>query len=191
MPPPQTALPSLTLEVVSMFRLKKIVLAFGLFALTAGLVELSAVSADEPQPKGKKGFDKKKPDEPKATIPGDGKTIIIQIDASKLPPDVLKKLLELGTSSAKPEPGKKPAPVTVPAITLTEAIAIAEKANKGAAATKAERKDSKGAQPVPSFKIDLTDPKGNKIKVTLDASGKVTEIEKKDEDEKKPEPKKK
>lgn len=174
-----------------MLRVKRIVLAFGLFALTAGLVGLSSVSADEPQAKGKKGFDNKKAktDEPKATSPGDGKTIVIQIDASKLPPDVLKQLLALGTTSAKPEPGKKmepgkkgastPPPAAIKAISLAEALAIAEKTAK-ARATKAEQKDGKDG--TVQFKVELTDAKGGKTKLTLDASGKVTETEKNDED---------
>jgi hypothetical protein len=134
-----------------------------------------------------------------------GKPIVIQLDASKLPPDVLKQLLQLSKSggegkpekpSAKPEkpsPEKpaakpeKPAPdQTVKSIRLADAIAIAEKTTKGTV-VRAERK-GEGADS--AFVLDLLDGKGGKMKVALNAAGKPLGDEKKgDKEEGKGKPK--
>lgn len=165
-----------------MERLKKIVCALGVFALVAFLFGAPAAKADDPKPK------VKKPDEPKPTPTEGPKVIVIQLDASKLPPDVLKKLLELGGPAAgtkpetKPEPEKpaqatKPSPEKKPAptasgkvISLADAIAIAEKTAKGTA-TKAAREVGKDG--TVAFEVEVTDPKGNKSKVVIDAAGQV------------------
>jgi uncharacterized membrane protein YkoI len=141
-----------------------------------------AVRADDEKPKGQK------------SAPADApKVIVIQIDASKLSPEVLKQLMQLakpGETSkpaVKPEP-TKPAPVVKPepikpalkTISLADAIAIAEKATKGTA-VKAEREDEDGKV---EFEIEVTDGKG-KVKVVLDASGKVLSTETKGDKKKK------
>jgi hypothetical protein len=157
-----------------------------LSSLVFGLAWAGSARADE------KPADKGKP-EPKP--------IVIQLDASKLPPDVLKRLLELapsGKSEAKPEapkgppkpppglakkPGKKPDAAAPRMITLAEAIALAEKSSQGTA-VKAERK---GEGSDVHFKIDLLGKDGQKHKVELDAAGKPRP----GEPEKKPDEKKK
>jgi uncharacterized membrane protein YkoI len=136
-------------------------------ALSAGLVGVPTARADEK--------DKKQP----TTEPA--KPIIIQLDASKLPPEVLKELIKLSKSTEPTKPGKpdtkpeKPATKPVKAISLADAIAIAEKTTSGTA-TKAERNDEDGAV---QFKIDVLDGRGGKTKVTLSAEGKVLRVEKK------------
>jgi hypothetical protein len=73
----------------------------------------------------------------------------------KLPPGLAKKLAPAAESSA-------------PAVlTLSEAIAVAEKQSKGKA-IKAELKE----QPEVHFKIELLDKDGQKVKVELTATGK-------------------
>ncbi len=177
------------------------------------------------------------------------KVLIIQLDASKLPPDVLKRLMELaeegkGTPAkpddkkegprkvppgyeeafkkfatpvepekkpeedkkgpptlppglakklgalpeGKPEPGKKPeAKESARAISLSEAIAIAEKTAKGTA-VEAERSGEGGDV---HFKVEVVGKDGQKQKVVLDASGKVQAGKEKEDDEKKGEEKNK
>ena len=219
-----------------MLELKRTLLA-AILSAAVMVVAVPTATADEPKVK--------KPEQPTAEP---GKTIIIQIDASKLPPDVLKELLKLsgtptkpgtkpeptkpgaepakpgtkpeptkpeptkpgvkpGTEPVKPgikpdtkpgtkpeptkpgaepvkpgtKPGTKPEPTkTVKAISLTDAIALAEKATQGTV-VKAERKDEDGKV---QFKLDVIDGKGGKSKVTIDAGGKVTLPEKTGEDEK-------
>jgi hypothetical protein len=82
----------------------------------------------------------------------------------------------------KEDPAKGTARLDVKAISLKEAIDIAEKLGKGQA-VKAERKD----KPEVCFKIDVVGPDGTK-KIELTADGKVKE--KKPDEEKKPEEKK-
>jgi uncharacterized membrane protein YkoI len=90
---------------------------------------------------------------------GKAKPNVIEIDLSKLPPDVAKQVLEsLKKETAKP-------------ISLIEAITIAEKVGKGQA-TKAERK-GEGAET--QFKVDVVGIDGTKVKLTLSAAGKVVE----------------
>jgi uncharacterized membrane protein YkoI len=156
--------------------------ALFVLALGLGFVGSPLARADD-----KKGEGVKKPQPGAEPV----KPVVIQIDASKLPPDVLKQLLQL---AEKPKPtgepvkptgeGSKPA---VKAISLTEAIAIAEKTAKGTA-TKAERQSEDGAV---RFKIEVQDGKGAKTKLTLDAGGKVTGTEKKEGEDEKGEKKKK
>src|SRR4051794_21245139 len=121
-----------------MLGLKRVLIAALLFAVAAGAVSVSTARADdEPKSKGKG----KKPDAPPAATAEPGKPIIIQLDASKLPPEVLKELLKLSKSTEptkpaydkKPEPSK-PTAKPVKSITLAEAIAIAEKITQGTAA---------------------------------------------------------
>lgn len=134
-------------------------------------------------------------DEPKVKKPQPAaepaKPIIIQIDGSKLPPDVLKELLKLskpaeptkpvvkpGADGVKPgtKPPVKPEPTkVVKSITLSDAIAITEKTTKGTV-VKAERESEDGKV---RFKLDVLDGKGGKAKVTLDASGNTIGTEKK------------
>src|SRR5262245_30434153 len=102
-----------------MFGLKRVLVAALLFAAAAGVVGMSTATADEPKPKGKG----KKTEPPATAEPG--KPVIIQIDGSKLPPDVLKELLKLSKSSEPAKPVK-----AVKAISLAEAIAIAEKSTQ-------------------------------------------------------------
>jgi hypothetical protein len=142
-----------------------------LSSLLAFVVAVALAAADD------KKDDKKKPDKKTPDTP-----TVIQLDASKLPPELLKKLVEAGgTQPTKPQPAKpdeavkKPAPVK--AISLSEAINIAEKQAKGLAA-KAERKD----HPEVHFKIEVLDKEGAKIKVELGADGKKRE--KQDDDDK-------
>jgi uncharacterized membrane protein YkoI len=134
-----------------------------------------AVRADDEKPKGQK------------PAPADApKIIVIQLDASKLPPDVLKQLMQLAKpgepskpSATKPEPSKpavKPEPskpAAVKTISLADAIAIAEKASKGTA-VKAEREDDDGKV---QFEVEVTDAKGGKTEYVIDASGKVLSTE--------------
>ena len=88
---------------------------------------------------------------------------VIQIDISKLPPELAKQLQDaLGKQPA----AKKAAPVKT--ISLTEAIAVAEKAGKGRA-VRAELRD--GDEPI--FKIDVLGSDGSKSKIELTADGKV------------------
>ena len=90
---------------------------------------------------------------------GKAKPNIIEIDLSKLPPDVAKQVLEsLRKEEVKP-------------ISLIEAITLAEKAGKGLA-SKAERK---GEGSETQFKIDVVGSDGTKVKLTLNATGKVVE----------------
>ena len=173
-----------------MFELKRMLLAAVLSAAAVVAVAVPTATADEPKVK--------KPQPPGAEP---GKPIIIQIDGSKLPPDVLKELLKLSKSSEPTKPGTKPEPTkpgtkpgvkpeptkpgtkpeptkTGKAISLSDAIALAEKATQGTV-VKAAREDEDGKV---QFKLDVIDGKGGKSKVTLDASGKVTGTEKKGEE---------
>lgn len=134
-----------------------------------------AVRADDEKPKGQK------------PAPADApKVIVIQLDASKLPPDVLKQLMQLSKpgepskpTATKPEPTKpapaKPEPTkpAVKAISLADAIAIAEKTSKGTA-VKAEREDEDGKV---EFEVEVIDGKGVKTEIVIDASGKVLSTE--------------
>jgi uncharacterized membrane protein YkoI len=99
--------------------------------------------------------DDKKDKDPKA------KSNIIEVDLSKLPPEVAKQVLEaLKKNEVKP-------------VSLIEAITSAEKAGKGQA-TKAERK-GEGADA--QFKVDVVLADGSRIRITLNAAGKVLENE--------------
>jgi hypothetical protein len=156
--------------------------------------------------------DDKKPEKPAKPQPSEpAKPIIIQIDASKLPPDVLKQLLQLAEKpGAKPgvkpgaepaKPGEKPAvkpgvkpgqgeptkPGTKPtqgevvkpgakAISLADAVAIAEKTAQGSA-VKAERRSEGGSV---QFRVEVEHAKGGRSQVAVDATGRVTGIEAKD-----------
>lgn len=132
-----------------------------------------AVRADDEKPKGQKPAP--------AVAP---KVIVIQLDASKLSPDVLKQLMQLSKPgepskpAVKPEPSKptKPEPskpAAVKAISLADAIAVAEKTTKGTA-VKAEREDEDGKV---EFEIEVLDGKGGRTKLVIDASGKVISSE--------------
>jgi uncharacterized membrane protein YkoI len=99
--------------------------------------------------------------------PPKGKPNIVEIDLSKLPPEVAKQLLE-ATQKAKTT---KEAPKPVKTITLIEAITIAEKTTKGEA-TKA---DKKGEGTETHFKIDVVGKDGKKSKVELTYDGKPKE----------------
>ncbi|MBL8798606.1 MAG: hypothetical protein JNM56_32215 [Planctomycetia bacterium] len=139
-----------------------------LFALLAA----ASLAAADDKKEEKKKLDKKPADAP----------AVIQLDASKLPPELLKKLVEAaGAQPAKPK-GEKPTEAVKPSasvktISLGEAIGIAEKQAKGTAA-KAERKD----HPEVHFKIEVVGKDGAKTKVELTADGKQR-AKKDDEDE--------
>lgn len=176
------------------------------FVVGAGLVGVPTARADEKEKK------------PPAADPA--KPIIIQLDASKLPPEVLKELLKLAKTTEPSKPGTKPEllkpgaepskPGTKPEVTkpgsepskpgvkpetskpvktisLSDAIAIAEKSSQGTV-VKAERKEEDGTV---QFRLDVLDGKGNKSRVTLDAGGKVTGTEKKGDEDKNEKGKKK
>jgi uncharacterized membrane protein YkoI len=99
-----------------------------------------------------------------------GKPNVVQIDLSKLPPEVAKKVLEaLQAPAATP----KAAPAKI--ISLVEAIGIAEKTIRGEA-VKAERK-GEGAET--HFKIEVLGKDGKKAKLELSGDGKP--LEKKEE----------
>jgi ribonuclease E len=144
--------------------------------LIAGLAA-PVVCADDEKPK--------KPGEP-------AKPIIIQLDASKLPPELLK-LAKQANEPAKPEkpalpekPAIKPGVFVKPTKTigLAEAIAIAEKTSQGTA-LRAERK-GEGADA--RFVIEI-ESKSGRSSVAVDGSGKVTGDKKGDPGDKKKEEK--
>jgi hypothetical protein len=85
---------------------------------------------------------------------------VVEVDLSKLPPDVAKKLLEALKTTEEVKP-----------ISLTEAIQFAEKAGKGRA-IQAEQ-DGDGAET--TFALTLVSSDGTKKQITLDARGKVLE----------------
>jgi uncharacterized membrane protein YkoI len=149
---------------------------FHVFVLTTGLMVGLNASAF--------GQDRKKGDEkPKEST-------IIQLDASKLPPELAKQLIDFAKSmdSQKGEKGQygekgrtsKKVENTgdTDAISLSKAITIAEMAGKGRA-TNAQRKD-KGA--VTTFTVEVTVPGGDRIRYYLDASGTITQQKKGERD---------
>jgi len=159
-------------------------------AVVAGLGLASPSWADD------KGKDKGK---------GGPKANIIQVDLNKLPPGLARQLMDLSKgkydSKGKPEAKKhddkgRPGPATKDddkkkpgdkkgagkAISLTEAIAIAEKVGRGQA-VKAERK-GEGADA--QFKIDVVGRNDTRSKITLDAAGRVVEPDRGKGTEKKP-----
>jgi hypothetical protein len=112
-----------------------------------------------------------------------GKTIVLHLDASKLPPEVLSQLLKIaggkeggavakvgkggkvkgkrkGAESKKGQPEKT--------ITLVQAVAIAEKLTAGSA-VKAERVD----QPKQHFSVDVLGADGKKQSVQVSPQGDV------------------
>ena len=84
-----------------MSKLKGALIAALLFAAT-GVIGVPTATADEPKDKTKV----KKPEPPAAAEPG--KTIIIQLDASKIPPELLKDLLKLSQANQPTKPVTKP-----------------------------------------------------------------------------------
>lgn len=90
-----------------------------------------------------------------------GKPNVVEVDLSKLPPEVAKQVLE-----ALKKPDVKP-------ITLIEAITIAEKAGKG----QATRAELKGEGAEAQFKVDVVGKEGGKLRFTLSIAGKVLESE--------------
>jgi hypothetical protein len=123
--------------------------------------------------------DEKKKDE----TTGKGPTII-QIDISKLPPDVQKELLKAIVAQGKKEE-KKEEKKTTPAknaISLSDAIKIAEKIGNG----QAVKAESKGEGNDLTFKIEVLGKGGEKKKIELDASGKPLATTGKEEEKGKP-----
>ena len=149
--------------------------------------------------------DDKKPEKPKpAAEPG--KTIVIQIDASKLPPDVLKQLLQLSEKSKpasaqeNPKPGTKPAgapekpkPGTKPAREPEKPKAGVKPGGEGtkpvvksislADAVAIAEKLTKGTatraeKGKAQFVVEVQDVKGGKTEVAIGANGKVLGTEK-------------
>jgi uncharacterized membrane protein YkoI len=86
------------------------------------------------------------------------KPTIIEVDLSKLPPDVARQL----TEALKAREEVKP-------ISLSEAISAAEKAGKGQA-IKAERE---GESVETRFRIELVSKDGTRTRLVLGPSGKV------------------
>ncbi len=147
-----------------------------LFVVFASLTLLAAEEQPE-KGKGKKDKGKSEPE-------------IVQVDLSKLPPDVAKMIRDQN-APVKEEKGKdkkdkkdkkdgkgEKAPKM---ISLIDAIGIAEKSGFGAA-VKAERKGEPGEY---HFKVDVLDSTGVKTKIKLDDTGKVLETETKKGDDKK------
>jgi hypothetical protein len=136
-------------------------------AVVAGLLVTATTQGDEPN-KGKKA------DTPAPSI-------TLKIDAGNLPPGLLEKLIEAANkSAAKPATKVEEKTVKVATITLSEAIAKAEKA-AGGTSVKAEKKGE-------TFVVNLLNKSGGKVRVVLDGTGKVVPGEKKedkDEDKKK------
>ena len=99
--------------------------------------------------------------DPKAKEPAK-KPNVIEIDLSKLPPDVAKAVRDSLKASEEVKP-----------LSLTEAIGIAEKSSKGQA-VKAER-DGDGADA--RFKIDVIAKDGTRSRINLNATGKPIEGE--------------
>lgn len=156
--------------------------ARSLFAvLAAALVAPVAVRADDEKPK--------KPAEP------GGKPLIIQLDASKLPPELLKELLKLAKPADEPKFGalgvplkpsikpEKPAAPEKPAIksgTPDKPTVKPEKPTKVIGLTDAIAIAEKTTQGMAvraerkgdAFVVDVQ-TKGGKSSVTVDANGKV------------------
>ena len=98
----------------------------------------------------------------------DEKPNIIQIDPSTLPPELAKALLEFAQkqkSTAAPAKNKGGAD----AISLAEAIGIAEKAGKGRA-TSADRKDGLDYT---HFNVNVVHADGTRTRYTLGATGNI------------------
>jgi YD repeat-containing protein len=96
------------------------------------------------------------------------KAKVIQIDLSKLPPDLAKALLEAaqkqkGTGRHAEKKG------ATGAISLSEAIAIAEKASNGHA-TSANRKDGLDYT---HFTVTVSNPDGTRTRYTINGAGKI------------------
>src|SRR5262245_58436192 len=128
-----------------MKRSTQVWLLLSVFAIIGGFGLVGLSLADDKDAKGAK--DKSKPN-------------VVEVDLSKLPPDVAKQVLE----SLKKKEDVKP-------ISLVEAIGIAEKAGKGQA-TKAERK---GEGSETQFQVDVVGKDGEKTRISLSAAGKVVE----------------
>ena len=136
-------------------------------ALVLGLCLAGTARADE---KDKKDKDK-----------SDKQPTVIQLDLNKLPPDVAKRLLEIaGKGGSETAPAKRKGSEKGAAkktdetkktggkvISLTDAIAIAEKAGQGQA-VKAERK---GEGEDTHFNVEVVGKGGEKTKIELTATG--------------------
>jgi uncharacterized membrane protein YkoI len=165
-----------------MLKSKRMLFVAVLVAFGVGVVSVPTATADE----------KDKVKKPEAEP---GKPLIIQIDASKLPPEVLKELLKFSKASEPTKPGTKlestkptPKPEStkltnkpMKTISLSDAIVSAEKAT-GGTAVKAEREDEDGKV---VFEIEVIDSKGSKTEVIVDGSGNVLKTSKGEKGEEK------
>jgi len=97
---------------------------------------------------------------------GDEKPNIIQVDPSKLPPDLAKALLEFQKQKSGGRDAKKGAS---DAISLIEAITIAEKAGKGRAMS-ANRKDGLDYT---HFTVNVSHADGTRTAYTIGGTGKI------------------
>jgi hypothetical protein len=149
--------------------------AIALSAITVGALAAWAAGAK----------DKAEPARP------DARPLVIHLDAGKLPPDLLRRLLEAARPAAGPVEVREPTPKgkgkarrdepppapAAKAISLIDAIKIAEKQARGEA-VKAERK---GDGPELKFKVDVLTSDGKRTKVELTAAGKIIEKDKEPE----------
>jgi uncharacterized membrane protein YkoI len=104
---------------------------------------------------------------------GSGK---VEIDLNKLPPDLVKQILDAQKKSQKEskkdqKTKKQPPKGAANAISLSEAVAAAEKASKGKA-TSASRKDGPDYT---NFTVQILTPAGDRVRYTLSATGAVLE----------------
>jgi uncharacterized membrane protein YkoI len=109
---------------------------------------------------------------------GTGAPKVLQIDLDKLPPDLARALLREVSQQEKAQSGKKKTgrrnrktemKGAADAISLTEAIAIAEKAGKGRAIN-ASRKDGLDYT---HFTVQVVAPDGTSTRYTLSARGSI------------------
>jgi uncharacterized membrane protein YkoI len=99
---------------------------------------------------------------------GDESPKVIQIDLSKLPPDLAKALQEF-TKKKKTRDRRGEKKGAADAISLSEAIGIAEKAGKGRA-TSANRKDGLDYT---HFTVNVSHADGTRTRYTINGTGKI------------------
>jgi uncharacterized membrane protein YkoI len=99
---------------------------------------------------------------------GDEKPKVIQVDLSKLPPELVKAIQE-ATQKRKTSGRTVEKKGAADAISLSEAVAIVEKASKGRA-TNADRKDGLDYT---HFTVNVSLPDGTRTRYTLNATGKI------------------
>jgi uncharacterized membrane protein YkoI len=100
---------------------------------------------------------------------GEEKPKVIQIDLSKLPPDLAKALQDFTKKQKKSRDRRGEKKGAADAISLSEAIGIAEKAGKGRA-TSANRKDGLDYT---HFTVTVAHADGTTTRFTLSGTGKI------------------